>query len=93
MHFFGLIGTITFLIGAATSLWLIIEKITAQAKGLQYRAVTISPFYVSLVALIIGMQLFLSGFIGEMISGTAVKGIAIKSGKGSADLLLIPFWL
>lgn len=69
MHFFGLIGTITFLIGAATSLWLIIEKITAQAKGLQYRAVTDQPlFYVSLVALIIGMQLFLSGFIGEMIS-------------------------
>ncbi|MCK9304601.1 MAG: glycosyltransferase family 2 protein [Bacteroidales bacterium] len=69
MHFFGLIGTMTFLIGTGTSVWLIAEKIASQAKGLPYRAVTDQPlFYISLVALIIGMQLFLSGFIGEMIS-------------------------
>jgi len=69
MHFFGLIGTLTFLIGFGTSIWLIIEKISAQARGLNYRPVTDQPlFYISLVALIIGMQLFLSGFIGEMIS-------------------------
>jgi hypothetical protein len=69
MHFFGLIGTLTFLIGFGTSIWLIIEKISAQARGLNYRPVTDQPlFYVSLVALIIGMQLFLAGFIGEIIS-------------------------
>ncbi|MEN6619687.1 MAG: glycosyltransferase family 2 protein [Rikenellaceae bacterium] len=69
MHFFGLIGSLTFFIGAMTSLYLIIVKIIAQSHGLKYRAVTDQPlFYISLVALIIGMQLFLSGFIGELIS-------------------------
>lgn len=69
MHFFGLIGSVTFFIGVLTSLYLIIVKIVAQSQGLRYRAVTDQPlFYISLVALIIGMQLFLSGFIGELIS-------------------------
>ena len=69
MHFFGLIGTIIFLIGSVTSVWLIIDKIVAQSQGLKYRPVTDQPlFYISLVALILGMQLFLSGFLGELIS-------------------------
>jgi len=69
MHFFGLIGSLTFFIGAMTSLYLIINKVITQAQGLSYRAVTDQPlFYISLVALIIGMQLFLAGFIGELIS-------------------------
>ncbi len=69
MHFFGLIGSLTFFIGAMTSLYLIINKVITQAQGLTYRAVTDQPlFYISLVALIIGMQLFLAGFIGELIS-------------------------
>lgn len=69
MHFFGLIGSMTFIIGTITSVWLIIEKITAQAKGLPYRAVTDQPlFYISLVALLIGLQLFLAGFLGELIT-------------------------
>lgn len=74
MHFFGLIGSLTFIIGTITSLWLIIDKITAQAKGLPYRAVTNQPlFYVSLVALIIGLQLFLSGFLGELITRNSTE--------------------
>jgi len=69
MHFFGLIGSMTFILGAFTSLWLIVDKITAQAQGLPYRAVTDQPlFYISLVALIIGLQLFLAGFLGELIT-------------------------
>ncbi len=69
MHFFGLVGSLTFFIGSLTSLYLIIEKIISQSKGLPFRAVTDQPlFYISLVALIIGMQLFLSGFIAELIS-------------------------
>jgi len=68
MHFFGLIGSFTFFVGAMTSLYLIINKIIAQSQGLKYRAVTDQPlFYISLVALIIGMLLFLAGFIGELI--------------------------
>lgn len=69
MHFFGLIGSLTFIIGAGTSLYLIVQKIVTQSKGLPFRAVTDQPlFYISLVALIIGMQLFLSGFIAELVS-------------------------
>lgn len=69
MHFFGLIGSLTFLLGAAISFYLIIQKIITQSKGLPFRAVTDQPlFYISLVALIIGMQLFLSGFLAELIS-------------------------
>lgn len=69
MHFFGLIGSLTFVFGGMTALYLIIDKIIAQSQGLKYRAVTDQPlFYISLVALIVGMQLFLAGFIGELIS-------------------------
>lgn len=69
MHFFGLIGSLTFIIGAGISLYLIIQKIITQSKGLPFRAVTDQPlFYISLVALIIGMQLFLSGFLAELVS-------------------------
>lgn len=69
MHFFGLIGSLTFLLGAVISFYLIIQKIITQSKGLPFRAVTDQPlFYISLVALIIGMQLFLSGFLAELIS-------------------------
>jgi len=69
MHFFGLIGSLTFLVGAFTSSYLIADKIITQSKGLPYRPVTDQPlFYISLLALIIGMQLFLSGFIAELVS-------------------------
>ncbi|MDP3453513.1 MAG: glycosyltransferase family 2 protein [Bacteroidales bacterium] len=69
MHFFGLFGSLTFLTGALTSLYLIFEKISSQSKGLPFRPVTEQPlFYVSLVALIIGVQLFLAGFIAELVS-------------------------
>jgi len=69
MHLFGLIGSLTFFIGTLTSIWLIVDKITSQAQGLPYRAVTDQPlFYISLVALIIGLQLFLAGFVGELVT-------------------------
>ena len=69
MHFFGLAGTITFIIGFFISVYLMIDKLYAQAHGLKFRAVTDQPlFYISLVALIIGVQLFLSGFIAEIVS-------------------------
>lgn len=69
MHFFGLAGTLSFFIGAVTSCYIIADKLIAQANGLTYRPVTNQPlFYIALVALIIGMQLFLSGFIAELVS-------------------------
>ncbi|MCL2739204.1 MAG: glycosyltransferase family 2 protein, partial [Bacteroidales bacterium] len=69
MHFFGLIGSLTFLAGFICSLVIVVNKLTAQTQGLNYRAVTDQPlFYVALVALIVGMQLFLAGFLGELVS-------------------------
>ncbi len=69
MHFFGLTGTLTFAAGGFIALWLIIDKLIAQTHGLKFRPVTDQPlFYLALAALIIGTQLFLSGFLAEMIS-------------------------
>ena len=72
MHFFGLMGIFTFLVGAVISVWLIVDKVVAQSQGLKFRAVTDQPlFYLALVALLIGVQLFLTGFIGELVSRNA----------------------
>lgn len=69
MHFFGAAGTVTFLTGAILSIILICDKLVSQAQGLNFRSVTDRPlFYIALVALIIGTQLFLTGFIAELIS-------------------------
>jgi glycosyltransferase involved in cell wall biosynthesis len=64
MHFFGLWGSIFFLIGLGISIYLIISKIIDYSYPLTNRP----GFYLSLTALVIGMQLFLAGFIGELIS-------------------------
>ncbi|MBA3706028.1 MAG: glycosyltransferase, partial [Bacteroidetes bacterium] len=69
MHFFGLWGTISFLFGGLVSLILIAEKIYKSACAIPTRDVTEKPlFYLALVAMIIGTQLFLAGFLGELIS-------------------------
>jgi glycosyltransferase involved in cell wall biosynthesis len=64
MHFFGLYGTICFLIGFILTAYLIIGKIINWDYGITNRP----PFYMALTAMVIGMQLFLAGFIGELIS-------------------------
>lgn len=69
MHFFGLWGTISFLIGGGVSAYLIAIKMMRAANGIATRNVTDQPlFYLALVAMIIGTQLFLAGFLGELIS-------------------------
>ena len=69
MHFFGFTGILMFLAGTFLTMWVIIEKLINQANGLDFRYVTDQPlFYLALIALILGSQLFLSGFICEMIS-------------------------
>jgi glycosyltransferase involved in cell wall biosynthesis len=69
MHFFGLWGSIFFLAGSGISLYLIISKFTSRPGTF---ALTNRPdFYLALTALIVGMQLFLAGFIGELISRNA----------------------
>jgi len=69
MHLFGVLGTLMFLAGAVITLWLIIAKLIAQSNGLKFRAVTDQPlFYLALVTAIVGIQLFLAGFIAELVS-------------------------
>ncbi len=64
MHFFGLLGTLSFLAGFGITLWLGLEK----HFGLNTREVVEQPlFYLSIAALIIGTQLFLAGFLAEMV--------------------------
>ena len=72
MHFFGYTGIFMFFVGFAMTVWIIIAKLVHQAHGAYYRAVTDQPlFYLALVALILGVMLFLAGFVGEMISRSA----------------------
>lgn len=69
MHLFGFTGLLMFLAGGIIAIWLIVEKLINQAHGLHFRQVTDQPlFYLALVTLIIGIQLFLTGFIGELVS-------------------------
>lgn len=69
MHFFGYSGIFMFLVGFVMTIWIIIAKLVHQAQGIRYRAVTDQPlFYLALVAVILGVILFLAGFIGEMIA-------------------------
>jgi glycosyltransferase involved in cell wall biosynthesis len=69
MHFFGFTGILMFLTGGFLTAWVIIEKLVQQAQGLIYRPVTEQPlFYLALLAVVLGFQLFLAGFICEMIS-------------------------
>lgn len=69
MYFFGGLGTLMFLVGGATTVYLIAEKLYRQAHGLLVRGVTDQPlFYIAMGAAVIGVQFFLAGFLGELIS-------------------------
>jgi glycosyltransferase involved in cell wall biosynthesis len=69
MHFFGSIGVLTFVIGIVIAIWLIVAKLVAQSHGSVFRPVTDQPlFYLSLLMALIGVILFLTGFLGELIS-------------------------
>ena len=69
MHFFGLLGVLNFLVGLAMACWILIDKLIYVIQDKRAPLVTDSPiFYIGLVAMIIGTQLFLAGFIGELVS-------------------------
>ncbi len=78
MHFFGSMGTLSFLVGFIMSLWIVIEKwytIRQNEKyhlHIPYRDATNNPlFYFALVAIIVGFQLFLTGFVAELVARSA----------------------
>ncbi|MBQ4298933.1 MAG: glycosyltransferase family 2 protein, partial [Bacteroidales bacterium] len=63
MHFFGTSGILMFIVGFVMTVWIIAAKLIHQSQGLRYRAVTDQPlFYLALVALVLGVMLFLAGF-------------------------------
>ena len=69
MHFFGYSGIFMVLVGTVMTCWIIITKLVRQAAGTYYRAVTDQPlFYLALLTVVLGVMLFLAGFIGEMVS-------------------------
>lgn len=69
MYFFGSLGTLMFLIGGGTTVWIIAAKIWKQVHELPLRPVTDQPlFYLAILAIILGVQLFLAGFLGELIN-------------------------
>ncbi|MCB8999425.1 MAG: glycosyltransferase family 2 protein [Bacteroidales bacterium] len=69
MHMFGTLGTLMFFVGFVAAGYLGAEKLYMVHKGIKTILVTQSPyFYLSLTSMIIGSQLFVSGFIGELIS-------------------------
>ena len=79
MHFFGFTGILMFLTGAILAIWVIAEKLIQQSHGLLYRPVTEQPlFYLALVAVILGFQLFLAGFICEMVSRNSTERNSYK---------------
>jgi len=72
MYFFGSLGTLMFLVGGATAVWIIAEKLWRQAHGSLLRSVTEQPlFYLAILAVILGVQLFLAGFLGELVNRSA----------------------
>ena len=69
MHVFGFLGTLDFIIGFLSAFALGADKLYCLANGIKQRLVTDSPFfYISLTMMMIGTQLFLAGFIGDLVS-------------------------
>jgi len=69
MHFFGLWGTVSFLFGFVVFIYLIFSKLIFDKTGMTQRPL----FFFAILAMIIGTQLFLAGFIGELISRNSVE--------------------
>ncbi|CAM4389495.1 Glycosyltransferase involved in cell wall bisynthesis [Pedobacter westerhofensis] len=72
MHFFGSMGVLSFLVGTVMALWIIGEKLYHISMNTSYREITDQPgFYIALVAIILGSQLFLTGFVAELVTRNA----------------------
>jgi hypothetical protein len=69
MHFFGALGTLMFFIGFALALYLGIDKLFINEKGRLLAERT--EFFIALVAMIVGVQFFMTGFIAEIIGRNA----------------------
>ena len=73
MHFFGLWGTVMFLLGFLAVVIVGANKLYAMSQGIAHPLVTNSPyFYIALTMMLLGTQLFLAGFLGEIVSRNSV---------------------
>jgi glycosyltransferase involved in cell wall biosynthesis len=71
MHFFGAVGTIMFILGFLSALWLGVSKLIDVARGIYGHLITNNPwFFIALTMMIMGTLLFVAGFLGEMIIRT-----------------------
>lgn len=77
MHFFGVLGTIISSIGLLLLAWLSIDKILYQTIGIANRP----AFYLGILMVIVGIQLFIAGFLGELISRNATDRNSYKISK------------
>lgn len=69
MHIFGFLGTLMFLVGLGSAIYVGANKLSLLAKGIRAPLVTDNPyFFLAIACMIIGTQLFLAGFIGELVS-------------------------
>ena len=72
MHFFGVLGILVMLLGLASTVVIAVQKINQLNSGITGNLITNNPyFYIALTAVIIGVQFFLAGFLGELISRSA----------------------
>lgn len=73
MHFFGSLGVLSFFLGIIMTLWMIGVKLYHIAAHIPYkREITDQPlFYIALVAIIVGSQMFLTGFVAELVTRNA----------------------
>lgn len=71
MHFFGAVGTLMFIVGFLSALWLGVSKLIDVARGMYGHLITDNPwFFIALTMMIMGTLLFIAGFLGEMIIRT-----------------------
>ncbi len=79
MHLFGTFGVISFLLGFVATIWLGVDKIASIAAGHKFRNLTDDPkFFLALTAIIVGSQLFLAGFLGELMASNADRTTEYK---------------
>jgi glycosyltransferase involved in cell wall biosynthesis len=74
MHLFGTLGSLMFLLGFAAIAWMGVYKLINLSHGILIERITQDPyFYLALTSMILGTQLFLAGFLGELISRNAAE--------------------
>jgi hypothetical protein len=74
MHFFGAMGTLVFFLGFLATLWLLASKLYSVFHHVRAPLVTDQPlFYVALTSMIIGAQLFLTGFVAELVARNSAE--------------------